>query len=692
MGAYVNGVYVPTLAETGWDDEVNDLLAALGRSHIDVTLAPYGAAVDGATNDTDAVNAAVDDVYAAGGGVVSIPAGTCMANVVIKPKVRLVGAGRNATVLKSPAGSNGDVIKGVNFDTLTGKVYAAGDYARGAYECGVENMTIDGNKANNVGGYGIRIWGRALQFHNIAAQNCDDDGIWTEFTSHDNGNVDNEPGGYFTNIWTTNNGNNGWTFRGPHDSQIDNLTTWGNTSGWGLRSETVIGSYNGSVGHCKAWNSWLNANSFYFDTGPGAIHGITASAGNTGTGIELAAASGSGKFSDADIAGHDIGLILRGTNHTFQGLILRNTLGIEVASGGYCAIDISAAQNDTLIAFGGALGNNRYNVSANISTGTLFTGTPHVSDLIDVTFVDDVRAQGWQRGALLATDALPASDDIVEGATLWDSTLHQPVWWDGAKWQHTRPVTALTIADGTALPDGKGGLGAFSNLLKYSEQFDQATWTKDFGASTPPTITADTATPPTGSGSAADTYTTGTPGGSANALDQLITSLGALGDRTFTASMYVKGTAASDGIEARLRITDHASENTFGIYYGSVVLDQTRWQRISFTYTFSSGNVNSDIQLIFYLLSGDTVGVYVWGAQLTETDDVAIYTRSVAAAVAETIGLSLTVDKGLFGGGIGVGNAVAATESIGKAVTKKIEVFDASGASIGYVPVYTSIT
>ena len=53
---------------------------------------------------------------------------------------------------------------------------------------------------------------------------------------------------------------------------------------------------------------------------------------------------------------------------------------------------------------------------------------------------------------------------------------------------------------------------------------------------------------------------------------------------------------------------------------------------------------------------------------------------------------SQTGQKFIAHGGLGIGNSVAASESIGKAVTKKIEVFDAAGNSIGFVPVYSSIT
>ncbi len=46
--------------------------------------------------------------------------------------------------------------------------------------------------------------------------------------------------------------------------------------------------------------------------------------------------------------------------------------------------------------------------------------------------------------------------------------------------------------------------------------------------------------------------------------------------------------------------------------------------------------------------------------------------------------------KLLATGGIGVGNSVAATTP--GTVTRKIQVFDASGASIGFVPVYDAIS
>lgn len=47
--------------------------------------------------------------------------------------------------------------------------------------------------------------------------------------------------------------------------------------------------------------------------------------------------------------------------------------------------------------------------------------------------------------------------------------------------------------------------------------------------------------------------------------------------------------------------------------------------------------------------------------------------------------------KHLFAGALGVGNSASASVAVGT-LAKKIEVFDAAGSSLGFVPVYTSIT
>lgn len=66
-------------------------------------------------------------------------------------------------------------------------------------------------------------------------------------------------------------------------------------------------------------------------------------------------------------------------------------------------------------------------------------------------------------------------------------------------------------------------------------------------------------------------------------------------------------------------------------------------------------------------------------------------TGSVVRATAPTFPTTIAVTGKILGtAGLGVGNSAAAT-TLGT-VVKKIEVFDASGVSLGFIPVYDAIT
>lgn len=100
-----------------------------GPGYANVREAPYSVASDGKTDDTQAFQKALDDVGAAGGGIVFVPTGKCMIKTHLKVPAgtSLVGVGRAplAYTTKSPASTLLAVeevgsIEGTPFITLLG--------------------------------------------------------------------------------------------------------------------------------------------------------------------------------------------------------------------------------------------------------------------------------------------------------------------------------------------------------------------------------------------------------------------------------------------------------------------------------------------------------------------------------------------------------------------------------------------
>lgn len=79
---------------------------------------------------------------------------------------------------------------------------------------------------------------------------------------------------------------------------------------------------------------------------------------------------------------------------------------------------------------------------------------------------------------------------------------------------------------------------------------------------------------------------------------------------------------------------------------------------------------------------------------INEFGDITWYNAGVADVTLKRLGASIlgtdTGDKFVANAGLGVGNSAAAT--VLGSVVKKIEVFDAAGASLGFLPVYNTIT
>lgn len=287
-------------------------------------------------------NRAINFLSSIGGGKLIVPEGTWNTNIILKSKIKIIGAGNNITILRSPNNSNKDVIQSVDFENLRGTKKKTKE-DRGVRWVELRDFSIDGNKQNNKAGYGIRIWGASLLFQNISAVNCKNDGIYTEYTTHDVPE-DNYNGifqsleSHFSMIKTIANDGNGWTYNGPHDSEIVDFVSFKNK---GYAFYQINGSISG-----RHWNSWLNSNSYYFNAGVN-IDNLIAS-GEVGIGIEFSDQVGGCTLSNIVIIGHDLGIILRGYHHKIDGFAYKTKRLVYNESGNYNIIDFRIDQVDAI--------------------------------------------------------------------------------------------------------------------------------------------------------------------------------------------------------------------------------------------------------------------------------------------------------------------------------------------------------
>lgn len=310
------------------------------------------------------------------GGTLYVPRGTYYANFIIDSNVTLKGDGINVSIIKSANNSNKDVVQGRDFANYTNTT--ADVTTEGVRFLSIQDITIDGNKANNASGFGIRVWGCYWYFQNVLVQNCANDGVWTEFTSIKPPTPETAKysalESIFRNIKILYCNGNAWTFNGPHDSIIDNYVAIGNL-GWSFYQR----NFNSFV-TMENVNTWKNGNGIHVGTGI-AGHDIITDNDGTGIGMEFEANTGNSRIVNLRLYGWAKGLVVKGQAQKITGVVSNCSLGVEVDKLSLSELNLSSYLNTTTMNVVNEISKNNYNIIASVpSGGSLLTGVNIRSD------------------------------------------------------------------------------------------------------------------------------------------------------------------------------------------------------------------------------------------------------------------------------------------------------------------------
>lgn len=362
-----SGTHVNSVSEAVNATDINTLQDGL-RYTEGVVLGPlvynvkhqaFGAVGDGTTDDAAAINAALSAANTAGGGIVALPAGTYIigASLTIYSKVKLIGAGIEATIIKLKNASNVDMLVSSGFAGLTG-----GNTTGGIYNFSIEDMTIDGNKTNQTAASsGIKIYGYGYIIRNLRVRNCFIDGIYSEWSDNSASPGYDAMESQWTNVKVHDCINRGINFHGPHDSQLTNIITY-------LCHRPFHIEPGGSAAGCQVTNlhSWLcTAGGDYavvLGNGFGCVTNLLAEGGIT---AEVLILSG-------NIVGYGWQLFATPTN-SVVGIVFGD------ATHGVAGLQISASIFECQggsVTFTNELGSSMIEVMCYISAGWYVNGTP----------------------------------------------------------------------------------------------------------------------------------------------------------------------------------------------------------------------------------------------------------------------------------------------------------------------------
>ncbi|MCE6073370.1 hypothetical protein FS799_00675 [Agrobacterium vitis] len=378
--------------------------------------------------------AVINDALVAGKSVLLPEGVTGVTGLTVIDMSRIKGVHHRRSILKLLNGSNKHIISTANFDAQFGTVVTTvvpqGQVLR--------NFTIDGNRANNniiaangVVANGIALYARKMSIVNVSGYNIPGHFIACDYRDNASGSI--APGengmlgmeGEFRNLWGDFIGGHGMWMYGPHDSFLANC----------------------HMLHCS-----LNANNtyddFHFELSFSArgynLHGYNSGLYNNhrygiydaaGCDIDASHFEGSatanvyikgqrGVYTSIraySTRGALYNVIIGGNQNNFSGYLggaasgscagVRFGLDGNDYSAGNVVDVIAVDQNSGTVDFTYSQGTNEISVSGTQASGSVYVGTPAVSDVLDM-LVNGIwyRQQGNASGNNITAGGTSSSD------------------------------------------------------------------------------------------------------------------------------------------------------------------------------------------------------------------------------------------------------------------------------------------
>lgn len=309
-----------------------------------VSVNQFGATANGGVNAAPFINAAISYVASTGGGVISFRAGTytISQSLTLMSKVGLQGQGHGRTIVRGASGTTMDLLQSYQFSTLTGS-----NSPSGPYQFTIEGITFDANKGNRLGGRCAALYGYDYVLRDCEFSNAFSDGLYSEWAT--SGSVPVAAGGNgmearIENCKFFQNGGNGLTFNGPHDTDILNTLYFLNTGSGAIFSETT--AYSGGCNLITAHAYGNSAAGIVVDTGVNMSQ-VQSESNLAGGGIQV---TSSGFIIGSDLVAYSntgFGISIGGSGSKISGIFVTNNSsdGLALIGSANLISDVLATSN-----------------------------------------------------------------------------------------------------------------------------------------------------------------------------------------------------------------------------------------------------------------------------------------------------------------------------------------------------------